>query len=86
MTPTYLSKALHALAHNASGIIIYITIIDTIIHHILHIHTNNAYYSMTMTYDTYHTKALHALARNASGIIIVNNEDRLESPASGLGI
>jgi hypothetical protein len=27
-----------------------ITIIDTIIHHILHIHTNDAYYSMTMTY------------------------------------
>jgi hypothetical protein len=24
-----------------------ITIIDTIIHHILHIHTNDAYYSMT---------------------------------------
>jgi hypothetical protein len=31
-----------------------ITIIDTIIHHILHINTNNAYIylvSMTMTYD-----------------------------------
>jgi hypothetical protein len=35
-----------------------ITIIDTIIHHILNIHYNDAYFSMTMTYwhmtyDTY---------------------------------
>jgi hypothetical protein len=31
-------------------------------------------------------KALFALAHNASGIIIVNNEDKIDSPSSGIGI
>ncbi|KAJ1416778.1 hypothetical protein B484DRAFT_454184 [Ochromonadaceae sp. CCMP2298] len=35
---------------------------------------------------TFLSKALHALHLNASGLIVVNSEDRLESPSSGLGI
>ena len=35
---------------------------------------------------TFLAKALNAKRFNAGGIIIVNNEDRLESPASGLGV
>lgn len=35
---------------------------------------------------TFLTKAQYALSTNATALIIVNNEDRIDSPSSGLGV